>query len=146
MYSLAPQLTQEKNINRQAVSNARGSTARTSTGGFQYERRYGPVGSRAIGHPNTSRSEPDISWQLSALTRSAPPPGLTSNRGTYRTERSSSQFITNTSGRYQPVKVVNGTAKPTSNNHIIYTQVDSARTKSKPPVTEVATKSRGDSG
>lgn len=152
MYSLAPQRSLERNINRQVVNNFKGSTVKRNTAAstYQYERGYAAVGSMAIGQANTSRSEPDLAWQRSMTKPSLPPQRLPSNRSNYRTERSTSQFITSSASQLQlqpqPLYTMNGTGQTKANNQFVCSLADVSKTSSKPPVTECAPKSKGDSG
>ncbi|KAF1391995.1 hypothetical protein PFLUV_G00047900 [Perca fluviatilis] len=142
-------LSVEKN-NRQLVNNIQGSSVKrnTSASTYQHERGYAPVGSMAVGQTYTSRSEPGGARQLSMPKNPVPLQRLISNRGTYRTERATSQFITNTASQpqLQPLHTMNGTGQTKSNSQFICSKVDVTKTLSKPPVTEGAPNSKGDYG
>lgn len=149
MFSLALQLSAEKN-NRQLVNNIKGSSVKRNTAAstYQYERGYAPVGSMAVGQTYTSRSEPGGARQLSMPKNPVPLQRLISNRGTYRTERATSQFITNTTSQpqLQLLHTMNGTGQTKSNSQFVCSKVDVTKTLSKPPVTEGAPNTKGDSG
>ena len=148
MHSLALQLSQEKNNNWQTISISKGSTVkRNAAASAQYERSFAPVVSMAVGKTNSSRSEPDQAWQRSMPKHSAPPQRLLSNRGTYRAERSNSQFITSTLAQSQPLYTANGTGQTRTNNQFVCSQINTlSKAPSKPLVSESAPKSKGDSG
>ncbi|XP_049447132.1 plakophilin-1-like [Epinephelus fuscoguttatus] len=142
----------EKN-NRHLVNNYVGSTVKRNKGAstYQYERGYAPLGSKAVGPNNTSRSEPDMAWQRSMPKRSAPPQGFLANRNTYRVERTKSQLITSTA--HQPLPqlqrnhTVNGTGQARTKSQFVCSQAEVTKTLSKSPaVTESAPKSKGDFG
>ncbi|XP_078105191.1 plakophilin-1 [Sander vitreus] len=139
-------LSVEKN-NRQLVNNIKGSSVKRNTAAstYQYERGYAPVGSMAVGQTYTSRSEPGGARQLSMPKNPVPLQRLISNRGTYRTERATSQFKTNTTSQLQPLHTMNGTGQTKSNSQFVYSKVDVTKTLSKPPVTEGAPNNKGDS-
>ncbi|XP_051269679.1 plakophilin-1 isoform X1 [Dicentrarchus labrax] len=140
-------LSQEKN-------HIKGSTVKrnTAASAYQYERSYAAVGSMAVGRTNTSRSEPDLAQQRSMPKRSLPSQRLASNRGTYRAQRSTSQFITSTTSQPhpkpqpQPRYTINGTSQTKTNTQFVCSQVDGFKTSSGPSVTEGTPKSKGDSG
>ncbi|XP_034725817.1 plakophilin-1 [Etheostoma cragini] len=142
-------LSVEKN-NRQLVNNIQGSGVKRNTRAstYQYERCYAPVGSMAVCQTYTSRSEPGGARQLSMPKKHVPLQRLVSNRGTYRTERGTSQFITNTTSQphLQPLHIMNGTSQTKSDSQIVYSKGDVTKTLSKPPVTQGAPNSKGDSG
>uniref|UniRef100_A0A8D0DFG3 Plakophilin 1 n=1 Tax=Sander lucioperca TaxID=283035 RepID=A0A8D0DFG3_SANLU len=96
----------------------------------------------------TSRSEPGGARQLSMPKNPVPLQRLISNRGTYRTERATSQFITNTTSQpqLQLLHTMNGTGQTKSNSQFVCSKVDVTKTLSKPPVTEGAPNTKGDSG
>ncbi|KAL7408021.1 hypothetical protein ABVT39_017016 [Epinephelus coioides] len=150
--SFARTLHFEKN-NRQLVNNYVGSTVKRNTGAstYQYERGYAPLGSKAVGPNNTSRSEPDMAWQRSMPKRSAPQQGFLANRNTYRVERTKSQLITSTAPQPPPQlqrnHTVNGTGQARTKSQFVCSQAEVTKTLSKPPaVTESAPKSKGDFG
>lgn len=146
MYSLVLQLSQEKNTNWQTINNSKVSTVRRNKAAsiYQYERSCADLRpSMAVGQTNTSRSEPDLAWQRSMPKRSVPPQRQLSNR----TEKSNSQFITNTWVHPQPQYTVNTTGQTRTNNQFVCSQIDTlSKTPQKPQVTKSAPKSKGDSG
>lgn len=157
MYSLARQLSFEKNMNRQVISNSKRSTVKRNTAAstYQYDKSHTPVGSAARGQNNTSHSEPDLARQLSMPKRSVPPQRFLSNRGTYKAERAISQYITNTTAAQhqfmstttgQPQYTMNGTSQIKTNNQFICSQIDAPKQLSKLQVTEDTTKNKADSG
>ncbi|XP_040890076.1 plakophilin-1 [Toxotes jaculatrix] len=135
-------LNQEKNMNRQVINHSKGLTVKRSTIGSTPV--YSSVGAKAVGPPNTSRSEPDRPWRHTMAKHSGPPQRLLSNRSTHRTERPTSQFITAATG--QPVNAMNGTSKTKTNNQFICNPTDSSKGLWKLPVTEGTPKNKGDSG
>ncbi|XP_044069459.1 plakophilin-1 [Siniperca chuatsi] len=116
----------------------------TAASTYHYERSYAPVGSMAVGQTNTSRSEPDMAWQRAMPKRSAPPQRLLSNMSTYRAERATSHFLS--SATSQPLYTINGTGQTKTNTEFVCNRVGMSKTLPKPPVTECAPKSRGDTG
>ncbi len=149
MFSLALQLSLERNINRQVVNNIKGSTIKRNTAAstYRYERSYAPLASMANGKINTSRSEPDIA-RRSVPKRSAPPQRGLTTRSNQRPERPNSQFIIGTSSmpKLQSPKMMNSTSLTKANDQFIYSTVDVSKTSSRPPVFENTPKSKGDSG
>uniref|UniRef100_UPI0037E83B64 plakophilin-1-like n=1 Tax=Semicossyphus pulcher TaxID=241346 RepID=UPI0037E83B64 len=93
-------LSLEKNINRQ-VANSASVKRNAAASNYHYERSLGAGGSMGVGQTTTSRSEPDLAWQRAVPKCSGPPQRLLSNVGTYRVERSSSQFIKSTTSQPQ---------------------------------------------
>uniref|UniRef100_A0A4W6CJC3 Plakophilin 1b n=1 Tax=Lates calcarifer TaxID=8187 RepID=A0A4W6CJC3_LATCA len=153
----ARQLSFEKNMNRQVISNSKRSTVKRNTAAstYQYDKSHTPVGSAARGQNNTSHSEPDLARQLSMPKRSVPPQRFLSNRGTYKAERAISQYITNTTAAQhqfmstttgQPQYTMNGTSQIKTNNQFICSQIDTPKQLSKLQVTEDTTKNKADSG
>uniref|UniRef100_A0A3B4T3E1 Plakophilin-1-like n=1 Tax=Seriola dumerili TaxID=41447 RepID=A0A3B4T3E1_SERDU len=120
MYSLALQLSLEKSMNRQPVNFSKGSSVKMNRAAstYHYERSYAPVSSIAVGQTNTTRSEPDLAWQHSVPKRSVPLQRFLSSRGTHRTDRSTSQYITTNMG--QLPSFMNGTSQIKTNNQFIY--------------------------
>lgn len=147
MYSLALQLSQEKKINWQAVSNIKESTVKRNTAASTYhnDRGYASAGSMALGQTNTSRSEPGLPWRYSVPKLSVPSQRVATNRDTYRAERATSQFITSTIPQPQPQYTVNGTGQTRRNSQFVCSQVDMSKAPPKPTVTECAPKSKGES-
>ncbi|XP_059185527.1 plakophilin-1-like [Centropristis striata] len=86
------------------LNNNKGTSVKMNTAAttYQYEKAYGPVCIMPVGLNDTSRSEPDFARQRSVPKISAASQRLPSNRGTYRTERTTSQFITRTGSQHQP--------------------------------------------
>ncbi|XP_078477638.1 plakophilin-1-like [Lampetra planeri] len=137
-------LTQDKSTNSQALYKSKVSTMKSNKAGFLNEQSYAPAGVHSRGLASTSRSESDLLWKQQVTKRSVPPLRQQSNRGTYRNERSTSQYVTNTLTQLKPVNMVKGTAKTTSSQFIH--QVDSSKTPPKPPAADGAPKTKGDSG
>ncbi|XP_075952897.1 plakophilin-1 isoform X1 [Anarhichas minor] len=140
-------LNQEKTFNRSVV-NIKGSSVKKSTTTYTSKSSYASLGSMAVGQNNTSRSDSDLLGRGLVTQRSVPPQRLLSNRGTYKTERVSAHFVTNTASQpqLQPVHTVNSTGQTKTNSHFISSQVNVTKTLPKSPVTESAPKSKGDSG
>ncbi|XP_062272197.1 plakophilin-1 [Scomber scombrus] len=137
-------LSQEKNNNWHKISISKGSTVKRSTAASanHYERSYAPVISMVAGKIDTSRSEPDLARQFSVPKRSAPPQRLLSNKSTYRTEKSSSQFITSSLPQ-----TANFTGPTKANKQFVASQINTlSKAPSKPVVTESAPKGKTDSG
>ncbi|XP_040014382.1 plakophilin-1 [Xiphias gladius] len=135
-------LSLETNMNHQVVNNSMGSTFKRNTSGstYQHEKIHAPVGPLPVGRTDTSRSEPDMAWQRSMPKRSAPPQRFLSSRGTSRTERTTSQFRTTTTG--QRVYTLNGTSQSKANNQFICSQIEASKT----PLFLSTLKGKGDSG
>ncbi|XP_041835978.1 plakophilin-1 [Melanotaenia boesemani] len=134
----------EKNINRQIVDNSKGSTVKgtTATSAYFHERSYAPLGSVVVGQINTSRSEPDLAWRRSVPKQSVPRQRILSSKGTYMTQRSTSQFLTGS--QPQPLYAANGHVK--TKKQFMCSQTDMKKTQSKPSITEVKSKTKGSSG
>lgn len=143
-------LSLERNINRQAVNNIKGSTVKRNTvaSTYRYERSYAPVGSMAVGQTNTSRSEPDMARQHTMPKRSAPSQRVLTSKSTYRRERPTSQVIMGTSSQpqLQSLKPMNGIGLTKTSNQFVCSTNDMSKASSKPPATESTPKGKKDPG
>ncbi|KAF6733839.1 Plakophilin-1 [Oryzias melastigma] len=140
---------QEKSMNKQSQSCVKKQT------GYHYERRYGgPVGALPVGQRNTSRSEPDLVWRRSVVQPSVPSQRMVSNKNSYVTRRSTSQYITGPALHPQPLHLPNGSAQTKMNGKIngkingqvISSKTNISRTQSRPSMTESSSKIKGHSG
>ncbi|XP_068568622.1 plakophilin-1 [Cebidichthys violaceus] len=141
-------LNQEKNFNQKVVNNTKESSVKKNTVTYQSKKVYAPLGSMAVGQTNTSRSDSDLLSRRFMTQRSVPPQRLLSNRGTVKTDKVTTQFVTTTASQpqLQLVHTVDGPAQPKTNSQFISNQVNVTKTLPKSPVTESAPKSKGDSG
>ncbi|XP_056242566.1 plakophilin-1 [Seriola aureovittata] len=139
-------LSLEKSMNRQPVNFSKGSSVKmnTAASAYHYERCYAPVSPIAVGQTNTTRSEPDLAWQHSVPKRSVPLQRFLSSRGTHRTDRSTSQYITTNMG--QLPSIMNGTSQIKTNNQFIYGQIDSSKQLPNISVPDGTIKGKGESG
>lgn len=106
---------QDKSANwTKQLNSVKRSTVKRNTEASSYQYgSFGLVGSKGAGQTLTSRSEPDLGWQRSMIRRSIPSQGLQSSRGTYRTEKTSSQLITRKT-HPQSMYNINGTERKSS--------------------------------
>lgn len=148
VFSLALQLSLERNINRQTVNNTKGSNVKRNSAisTYRYERSYAPVSPKAVGQTNTSRSEPDIARQQTMPKRSAPAQRVLTSKSTYRRERPTSQILISTSSQpqLQSPKLMNGNGLTRSSSQFVCSTVDGPQTFSKSPVPESAPKIKND--
>ncbi|XP_028260809.1 plakophilin-1 isoform X2 [Parambassis ranga] len=138
-------LSLEKNHNRQVVNNnSKGTSVKRSTAATTYHyERYAPIGSMTTGQRNTSRSEPDVGRLLSMPKPSATSQRMVSNKSLYRTQRSTSQFITSPTAQLSPVFTTNGTAQTKKTNQFI---VEVPQKTKKASVTDGTLKAVGSNG
>ncbi|KAM6946557.1 plakophilin-1 isoform 2-T2 [Lycodopsis pacificus] len=142
-------LNQEKNFKWSVVNTIKGSSVKKSATTYRSKSGYASLGSMAVGqNNNSSRSDSALLGRGFVTQRSFPPQRLLSNRGTYKTERASAHFVTNTASlpQLQPEHTVNGTGQTKRNSYFATSQVNVSKTLPKSPVTESAPKSKGDSG
>ncbi|KAM9757819.1 plakophilin-1 [Menidia menidia] len=138
-----------KNITRQSVNSAKGSTAvrNTFTSASRHDRSYAPVSSVVAGQTSGSRSEPDLAWRLGMPKRSFPSQRNFTVGGTKLTQRSTSQYISsavNQASKPQPPYDSNGQTK--TSKQFICSQTNMSKAYSKPSIPDVKSKSKGNSG
>ncbi|XP_060925118.1 plakophilin-1 [Limanda limanda] len=109
---VSKRLSFEKSMKQQGVNNSKASTFKrnSAAAAFQYEKRnYATLGTMAVSHNGTSRSESDLARQRSlAYQSSLPLQRFLSSKGPMRTERPTSQLITQ--GSRQSVYTSNSTS------------------------------------
>ncbi|XP_017264431.1 plakophilin-1-like [Kryptolebias marmoratus] len=103
----------DKNTNNhQTYNNIKRRTTRRGTthSSSRYETNHGLVGSKSMGHANTSRSEPGLAWQHPVPRPAVPPQRVVSHRSTFIKQRSSggSQFMKRSISQPLPNNVQNG--------------------------------------
>lgn len=156
---LSKPLSPDKVVNRQIVSNTKGSAMTKSA--FLYEMAYPRISSMTVNQTtNTSSGEPGLAWQKSMTKYSVPPKRTVSSKSTTKMQRTSSQFVSSTRHAAQsqphspsqplppsPPAFVGSAANATKgNSQFIVTQADASKVASKPPATDSTSKSKGDSG
>lgn len=135
----------EKNTNRQQVNISKGTSVKMkrAPSAYYYERSYAPISPVNPGPTNTTRSEPDMALQYSVTKSSVPMQRFLSNKVIHRTERPSSQFISN---RIQLTSNTINKSPIKTHTPVIYTQTDSSRQFCKSAVIDDAIKGKEDSG
>ena len=148
MFSLALQLSFEKSMKQQVVNNFKESTFRRNpaAAAFQYEKRsYDTLGTMAVSQAGTSRSEHDLARRRTVASPSSVPlQRYFSSKATVRTERPTSQFISQ--GSRQSVYTSNSTFPVKSMKLLKSSQPDGPITLPRPVVPEVTTTTREVSG
>lgn len=145
------QLSQNKNVNRYAMSGMSGGKRNTSASHYHYTRGGGLVGTAAIGQPNSSHNDSDLAPPWSPQKYSASQQRHFSSMSTSWTERPKSQVITSSTFQAPPPAVTTGAAhaktsqntdQTKSNAQFASSQVGVSRTLSKPPGMEGGQKSK----
>ncbi|KAF7669928.1 hypothetical protein LDENG_00110600 [Lucifuga dentata] len=139
-------ISQDKNINRQIVSNSKGSTVKKSSVNavssyYHHDKNYAPISSRSVGQAINSRSAPDLGRQVPMPKQTVPSQRSVSTKNSHRIERTRSQFITSSFSKHQPLPAVNGTGQPKMNGHVTPSQKETYK-----PPPKSAPKSKEDFG
>lgn len=143
MFSLALQLSFEKNMNQHAGNNTKGSNMKRSStvATYHHRRGFAPVGSVGIRKGNISRSESDLAWQRLPKA-SVSQQTLLVNKSNRRKQTTPSQQIRRTTSQVQPLHTVDGKSPTRTHTVFVCGSGDVSKTSSKPP----EQKSKGGSG
>ncbi|XP_015237286.1 PREDICTED: plakophilin-1-like [Cyprinodon variegatus] len=147
--------TIDKNIsNHQSITNL-GSTVRKKsvTSGYRFERTQPTAGSTvALGHANTSRSEPGVAWgrygtQLSVPHTRNPTTEQQASRNNYRNQRSTSNhFVQRTISQSQPLYPANGFGLTHKQSQYKGSQPNMSKTPTQQTTTDSSSKTKINSG
>lgn len=134
MYSLALQLSFEKNMNQHAGNNRKGSNMKRSTtvATYHHRRGFAPIGSVGVRKGNISRSESDLAWQHLPKA-SVPQQTLLGSKSTHRKQTTTSQQIRRAASQVQPLHTVDGKSPTKTHTLFVCGSADVSKTSSKPP-------------